>query len=194
MKYLSEIRFMIERQIKPVTLDNDDVLDWCNEANSDLGSNFNLPAPPEVITLNSTDIEYLLPEDLKIINRLRLQSVIDEGIDAEFKMNYRIYNGYLVLPRISWIVPDDLVVDYYKHLTTFTSIEDEIELEDRYATVYVFYGLMKYYEQPSSYELYGEQNARLRMQANQAKYTDMKNQLTSYQSLSNEPVVIEGRW
>lgn len=194
MKSLSDIRGMIERQIRPTTLDNTDVLDWCNEANSDFGSNFNLPAPSESIPLTSTDLEYLLPTDLKIINRLRLQSVIDEGIDAELKMNYRIYNGYLILPRISWIAPDDLVVDYYKHLTTFTEVEDEIELDDRYATVYVFYGLMKYYEQPESFALYGEVNARQRMQANQSKYESMKNTLTSYQMLSNEPVVIDGRW
>ena len=190
---LSNIRFKIESQIRPVSLDNADVVDWCNEANSDIGLNFNLPGSTS-IALTATDLQYQLPTDLKIINRLRLQSVIDEGIDAELQINYRIYNGYIILPRVTWIAPDDLVVDYYKHLTTFTDIDDLIELDDRYAPIYTFYGLMKYYELPETAERIGDQAATRKLQSNQVKYENMKNQLTAYQSLSNEPVVLDGRW
>lgn len=191
---LLNIRFLIERQIRPITLDNDDVLDWCNEANADIGMNFNLPAAPETIALTSTDLEYDLPTDLKIINRLRLQSVIDDGLDAELKINYRIYNRKIILPRVTWIAPDDLVVDYYKHLTTFTDVDDTIELDDRYAPIYTFYGLMKYYDLPETAERIGAQEAAKKMNANLVKYQNMKNQLTAYQSLSNEPVTLDGRW
>lgn len=93
---LLDIRFMLERQIRPSNIDNADFVIWCNEANDDIGINFNLPADPEVIELSTTTLEYTLPDDLKIINRLRLQSVIDSGLDAEFQINYRIYNGKLI--------------------------------------------------------------------------------------------------
>lgn len=191
---LSTIRFLIESQIRPVSLENADVINWCNEVNADIGLNFNIPAAAETIPLTATDLEYELPTDLKIINRLRLQSVIDEGIDAELQINYRIYNGYLILPRVTWIAPDDLVLDYYKHLTTFTAITENIELDDRYAPIYQFYGLMKFYELPETAERIGDQVALRKMQSNESKYNSMKKQLTSYQMLSNEPVIIDGRW
>lgn len=191
---LQTIKVQIERQIRPVSLANEDVVDWCNEANADIGLNFNLPAEPESIALTATDVQYALPADLKIINRLRLQSVIDEGIDAELQINYRIYNGNIILPRVIWIAPDDLVVDYYKHMTVFTDVDDEIELHDRYAPIYTFYGLVKYYELPETIERLGSQEANRQMTANLAKYQSMKGQLTAYQSLGNEPVVIDGRW
>lgn len=194
MTTLFDIRIKIEQQIRPTTLDNADIVTWANEVNADIGMNFNLPAEPALITLTSTDLEYALPDDLKIINRLRLQSVIDSGIDAELRMSYRIYNGKIILPRVSWLAPDTLVVDYYKHLTVFTDTDDEIELDDRYAPMYQFYGLMKYYESPEAMERFGEQSAQRKMQSSESKYNNMKMQLTAYQSLSNEPIVIEGRW
>jgi len=191
---LSQIRFKIESQIRPVSLDNDDVVDWCNESNADIGLNFNLPADSASISLTSTDLQYDLPADLKIINRLRLQSVIDEGVDAELQINYRIYNGKIILPRVLWIAPDELVVDYYKHMTVFSSVDDEIELDDRYAPIYIFYGLMKFYELPETVERIGTQEANRKLQTFAMRYQSMKSQLTAYQSLSNEPVVIDGRW
>lgn len=191
---LSDIRFLIESQIRPVSLENADVLNWCNEANADIGLNFNLPATPSSITLAANTLEYPLPANLKIINRLRLQSRINEGLDSELKINYRIYNGKIILPRVLWIVPDTLVVDYYKHLTTFTDIANTIELDDRYAPVYQFYGLMKFYELPETALRIGDQVALRKMQSNEVKYNSMKNQLTSYQMLSNEPVIIDRRW
>lgn len=191
-KTLSDIRFLIEREVK-ATLEDADVLNWSNQVNADIGMKINLPATT-TITLNTTDLQYALPADLKIINRLRLQSVIDEGLDREFQTNYRIYNGYIILPRVLWIAPDDLVVDYYKHLSTFSDIDDEIQLDDRYAPVYQFYGLMKYYDLPDVVAQLGAQTAMRKMQSSEVRYTGMKNQLTAYQSLSNEPVVLDGRW
>jgi hypothetical protein len=192
-KSLLDLRFIIENQTKPFSLDNEDVIIWGNEVNADIGLSINVPSS-ENIALNTTDLQYALPADLKIINRLQLQSVIDEGIDAEFGIDYRIYNGNIVFPHVIWIAPDALVVDYYKHLTTFTSITDEIELDDRYVPIYQFYGLMKFYEIPAVIEKIGDQAANRRMLSYERKYEDMKNKLTSYQMLSNEPVVIDGRW
>lgn len=192
-KSLIDIRFIIEKQIKPYTLDNEDVIIWGNEVNADIGMNINIPSSGD-ITLTTTNLQYALPTDLKIINRLQLQSVIDEGIDAEFGVKYRIYNGNIIFPHTLWIAPDTLVVDYYKHLTTFTTIEDLIELDDRYVPIYQFYGLMKFYEMPEVIEKMGEQAASRKMLSYEKKYEDIKNKLTAYQMLSNEPVIINGRW
>lgn len=190
---LLDIRFQTERQTRPTTLDNDDFLIWANEANADIGMNFDLPAST-TISLTTTDLEYALPSDLKIINRLRLQSVVDDGLDREFGIDYRIYNGTIIFPRTLWIAPDTVIVDYYKHFNVFTSIDDLIELDDRYAPLYMHYALMKYYDLPETTTLIGEQTALRKMQAAEARYRNMKVQLTAYQQLSNEPVTIQGRW
>jgi hypothetical protein len=193
MSTLHQIRFLIERQVKE-ELEDADVLNWCNEVNADIGTNINVPADAYSITLNTTDLEYALPANLKIINRLRLQSLIDQGIDAEIVCNYRIYNGNLILPRVLWIAPDELVVDYYKHLTYFTDIMDDIDIPDRLQTVYTFYGFMKYYGMPSIVANMGELSSR-RMADNYAgMYANMRNQVISYYSLSDEPTVVDGGW
>lgn len=190
---LTDIRYLIEREVKD-TIENEDVINWCNQVNADIGTNINIPATASSIALNSTDLEYALPSDLKIINRLRLQSVIDEGIDRELLTPYRIYNGYLILPRVFWLAPDTLMLDYYKHLTNFTSISDNIDLPDRLNTVYSFYGFMKYYKQPNVMQKMGEPSARKQAETAERMYLNMKDQVISYYSLGNEPVVVDRRW
>ncbi len=176
---LSDIRFQIERNVK-ASCENEDVINWCNYVNSDVGMAINIPsASPAEITLTTTDLAYTLPADLKIINRLRLQSSIDEGIDAEFIVSYRIYNGQIVLPRYLWIAPDTLIIDYYKHMTLFTDIEDEIDIDDRFAPLYTFYGIAKTKGHEPTQDV---------------GYLNMKTQLLAYYSLRIEPVVIQGRW
>ncbi|CAM4097651.1 hypothetical protein L1N85_10690 [Paenibacillus alkaliterrae] len=192
-KTLEDIRFLIEQEVK-TPIENQDVINWCNQVNADIGMNINIPATPSSIALTATALEYTLPTNLKIINRLRLQSIINEGIDTEFGVNYRIYNGKIIFPRTLWIAPDTLVVDYYKHLTTFTLITNAIELDDRYYPIYQFYGLLKYYRQPSVVSQLGEAHARRESETNERLYNGMKNQLTAYQMLGNEPVVIDSRW
>jgi len=176
---LSDIRFMIERNVK-TTLEDADVVNWCNYVNTDVGMGINIPADPaESIVLTTTDLEYALPVNLKIINRLRLQSVIDQGLDAELRVNYRIYNGNIILPRVCWMAPDTLVIDYYKHMTYFTEIEDVIDIDDRFTPLYTFYGISV-----------AKGNDPLVDPA----YLNVKRQVLAYYSLSNEPIVVEGRW
>lgn len=176
---LSDIRFKIERNVK-LTLEDADVINWCNYVNTDVGMGINIPAdPPASITLTTTDLEYALPATLKIINRLRLQSVIDQGLDAELRINYRIYNGNIILPRVLWIAPDTLVVDYYKHMTYFTSEDDEIDIADRFTPLYTFYGIaVSKGSDPLA----------------DPSYLNVKKQVLAYYALSNEPITIDGRW
>jgi hypothetical protein len=190
---LSDIRFLIERQVK-YAIEDADVLNWSNEVNADIGTNINIPADPLEITLTTTDLEYTLPDDLKLINRLRLQSDINQMIDTDLLIDYRIYSGKIILPRILWIAPDTLVVDYYKHLTLFETIFDEIDLPDRLRTVYTFYGFSKYYQQPDVIARVGENQARANQQNYAQMYEGMKINVISYYSLSDEPVIIDRMW
>lgn len=192
MSTLSDIRFLIEQQIKE-TIEDYDVINWSNEVNAELGTGINIPSDPAEIVL-STNLEYILPEDLKIINRLRLKSIVDQGLDNEFCTPYRIYNGKLVLPRVLWIIPDTLIVDYYKHMKHFETIYDEIELPDRLRTVYTFYGFMKYYQNPLVINRVGENQARANSQRYENMYQNMKNQVIAYYSLGDEPITVDRMW
>lgn len=175
---LSEIRFLIERNLSdlPVTITNDDMIIWANEVNMDVGINIDIPADPQTITLDTSTLAYDLNANLKIINRLRLQSDIDAGDDISLTMNYRIYNGQIIIPTVFWVAPDNLIVDYYKHMTYFSAITESIDIPDRFTPLYTFY-VIKHFK--PDYE---------------ARYQAMKDQVVSYYSLSNEPVVIESRW
>lgn len=191
---LSDIRFLIEREVKD-SIENEDVVSWCNQVNADIGTNINIPAnTPLTIALTPTDLQYSLTADLKIINRLRLQSVLDQGIDTELAANYRIYNGKIIFPRTFWSAPDTLLVDYYKHMTYFADISDVIDLPDRLNTVYTFYGLIKYYKQPTVLQRMGEAQARKEAETAERMYFGMKDQVVSYFSLGDEPVVVNRRW
>jgi hypothetical protein len=171
---LSAIRFLIEQQSEPTT--NEDVIIWCNEVNMDVGMNIDIPATPQTIVLDVNTLNYPLSANLKIINRLRLQSDITAGIDLSLNIKYRIYNGEIIIPNVFWVAPDSLVVDYYKHMSYFTAITEAIDIADRFTPLYTFYGLSK-----SKPEF-------------EPKYQMMKDQVVSYYSLGNEPVTIESRW
>ena len=193
MATLLDLRYIIEKQVKD-TIENQEMVNWANEVNADIGTNVNIPADAVSITLTPTDLEYTLPAELKVINRLRLQSWIDQHLDIDFTTPYRIYNGKIILPRILWIAPDELVVDYYKHLTYFQTESDVIDIPDRLSTVYTFYGFWKYYNMPEVLVKMGETQARKMAEMYLNMYNNMKNQVISYYSLSDEPTTVEGMW
>ncbi|CAH1205624.1 hypothetical protein PAECIP111893_02381 [Paenibacillus plantiphilus] len=194
MATLVDIRYLTEQDIKS-DLENTDIVNWSNEVNMDIGNNIEIPsAAPANIVLTSTDLEYSLPIDLKIINRMRLQSDIDQGYDRNIELGYRIYNGEIVLPRVFWLAPDTLVVDYFKHMTYFANVTESIDIADRFTPLYKFYYLWRYYESPFALERFGAQEAKRKAEMMQAGYMNIKNQVVAYYSLGNEPVVIEGRW
>src|SRR5690554_1097468 len=95
---LSDIRFIIERQAGPI--DDSWLIHTCNDAQAEFSLNINIQ-DTDTIALTVTDIEYTLPTELKIINRLWLSSDFDAGIDKEFKWNYRTYNGKIIF-RQPW--------------------------------------------------------------------------------------------
>lgn len=188
---LSAIRFMIERSVKD-SIENEDVMMGANEVNADIGTSINIPAS-EQIYVNTLDIEYDEPENVKVINRLSLQSDRDNGQDREFTGKYRRYTGKLIFPA-PFRQDDILNVDFYRQMKYFDDISDTIDLEDRYAPLYVSYGVMKYYKLPTVMARLGEAQARQEAQLAQGQYVNMKQQVTSLYSLANDPVVIQERW
>lgn len=197
---LSEIKYILQRELQDSSIDNETVIIWCNNANSEFGTSLNIPSTttisvPSVIggILTTTDLSYSLPIDLKLINRLSLASDINNGIDREFQGSYRIYNGEIIF-YTPFTQPDILNVDYYKQLKYFTAITDAIDIDDRYNTIYTAYGKMQYYGLPSTIERIGAQLANRKYQDAQIMYSNMKNAVTQQYALSIEPTVINSRW
>lgn len=189
---ISDIKFLLQRELQDSTIDNETVVIWCNNANSDFGLNLNIPATATIAVI-TTDLSYALPTDLKIINRLSFQSDIDNGVDREFQGSYRIYNGQIIFPSY-FTQADTLNVDYYKQMTHFTSGADNIDINDRYNTIYTAYGKMQYYDLPSTIERLGAQVAARKHQDAQVTYQNMKNAVTQQYALNNEPTTINARW
>lgn len=189
---LSDIQFILQRELQDSTIDAETVIIWCNNASSDFAVNLNIPTS-STIAITTTAISYTLPADLKVINRLSLQSNIASGIDAEFKIPYRIYNGLIIFPT-KFTQSDTLNMDYYKQMTYFTATTDAIDIEDRYNTIYTAYGKMQYYGLPSTIERLGAQIANRKMQDNQGMYQTMKNAVIQQYLLKNEPYTVEERW
>ena len=189
---ISDIKFLLQRELQDSTIDNETVIIWCNNANSDFGLNLNIPTT-STIAIITTDLSYALPTDMKIINRLSFQSDIDEGLDREFKGPYRIYNGNIIFPTY-FTQTDTLNVDYYKQMTHFTSGADNIDINDRYNTIYTAYGKMQYYDLPSTIERLGAQVATRKHQDAQVTYQNIKNAVTQQYALNNEPTTINARW
>lgn len=188
---LETIRFIIERSVRD-TLDSDWVIDRCNDAQSEFSLNINIPAT-STITLTTTGLQYTLPADLKIINRLWLQSDYDNGIDKEFKWPYRIYNGKIIFQQ-PWIQTDTLNVDYYRNMKYFSVITDTIDIADRFTPLYTSYGQREYYNIPTVKERLGEAISRKEWEKHNARYNAIATQIVSYYSIQNEPVTVDERW
>lgn len=190
-KTITDIRFTVERETGQ--LENETVLNWCNDANMDFGTVLNVPGTTYQIALTTTDLDYALPTDLKEINRLWLQSDYDEGIDRELRVRYRIYNGRIYFP-VPFPTTDKLNIDYYKFLKTFVLMTDVIDFDDRYMTVYTSYCTMRYYMLSSTQATIGEPTARRNYERSFAAHQNAKNQVIQNYSFTNPDLTVKERW
>jgi hypothetical protein len=191
---LQQIRGNLEREIE-VQFDNETIIVWCNNANIDFGVNLNIPAS-STIAITTTGLSYPLPANLKVINRLSLQSDVDMGIDREFKGPYRIYNGQIIFPTY-FTETDTLNVDYYKQMTYFTSITDPIDIDDRFITIYTYYCKAMYYNERKAVTGTSIRDIRMAMLSAQSimnMYNTIKRQVIQEYSFRNEPTTILERW
>lgn len=180
---LSQIRFIIERNAGQV--ENDLVINWCNEAQSELIMLIEIPTS-STIAITTSVLSYAEPANIKRINRLWLQSERTAGIDRDISMGYRRYGGFIVFETL-FGQADTLNVEYYKHFTYFTDVDDVIDLEDRYTTLYTSYGQAQYYDIPSVIERLGDQAARRQYDKHYARYLTIKDQIAAQYTLETQP-------
>lgn len=191
MATLEEIRAVVEKETGP--LENEWIVNWCNDCNADIESLIFIPSTTYQITINTTDTEYPLPADLKEINRLWLQSDFDNGINRELKVDYRIYGGKIQFPRPFPFV-DTLNVDYYKYLTVFSDITDSIELHDRFVPLYTSYCVGRYYALFKTQQEIGELMARRNYERAAVAYNSTKMQVVQTYGFTNPDLSIRERW
>lgn len=182
---------MIERYVG-TPLENEWVIQVCNDAQSEFALNVNIQDTDQ-ITLTTTDLNYTLPAELKIINRLWLQSDYDAGIDKEFKWPYRTYAGDIIFTQ-AWRQADTLNIDYYRNMLFFTAVEDEIDLQDRFASLYVAYGIREYYDLPTTKAALTDSKALREWEKHNSRYLNIRTQVQSYYNIQNEPVSVNERW
>ncbi|WP_138752762.1 hypothetical protein [Paenibacillus sinopodophylli] len=189
---LGDIRSVVIRETGMTVIEHESIINWCNDANMDIGVALNVPATTFQIALTTTDLSYALPVDAKEINRLWLESDIDAGINRDLSVNYRIYNGLIEFP-IAFPTLDTLNIDYYKILTYFTTETDVIDFPDRYITIYTSYCKMRYYELFSTQEKLG-QVATLNYDRSAQIYQSTKRQIIQNYSFTNPDLTIKERW
>jgi hypothetical protein len=187
---LSKIRFMIERNAGPV--EDELVVNWCNDAQSELIMLIEIPTS-STIDVNTKDLAYTEPTNIKRINRLWLQSERDSGIDRDISKGYRRYGGNIIFERL-FGQADTLNVEYYKHFTYFTLITQSIDLEDRYTPLYTSYGQAQYYDMPSVIERLGDQSAMRQYDKHYARYLNIKDQISAQYTLETQPSTFKEVW
>jgi hypothetical protein len=188
---LIDIRYILERELSD-SIDNDTIIHWMNEGQSDFGLSLYISAPTVQIPVNTTDLSFLLPVDLKQIHRLSLQSDASEGKDQEYKGKYRIFNGKIIFPT-PFYSADTLLLDYYKTMKFFVSIDAVIDIADRFTSIYTAYGKMRYYLLPRVAKQLGAQ-ARQMVEIYQSNYLMLKKQVNQEYALQNPYLEVEERW
>jgi len=188
---LLDIRFMVEREFQ-TSLENESIVIWCNNAQSDFGATINVPATSTISAL-TTQLTYALPTNLKIITRLWSLTDYNNGIDAPIEDKYRIFNGNIIFPGY-FRQAFTLNVDYYKLLTYFTDTSNLIDIDDRYATIYTYYCKAMYFQMPSVIASIGDNAALNKYNSAMAGYESIKDQVFQQYLFRNEPSVISERW
>jgi hypothetical protein len=191
---ISDIRFNVERETGE-QFEDELILSWCNNAQSDFGAGLNVPAT-ETIAANTTKLTYPLPADLKVITRLWSQTDYDNGIDAPLSDSYRIFNGNIIFPSY-FRDAFTLNVDYYKSLKYFTAATDAIDIDDRFISIYTYYCKAMYYMERKTIQGSSIRDIRMAMLAAQSiltMYNTIKASVISQYLFRNEPSTVNERW
>lgn len=173
---LADIKTIVEENIED-QLKDANIVNWSNMAQNDFQSRVFVPgSTTQAIT--TTALSYTLsPTTIREIRRLRLQSDIDNKFNRTYNPVYTFYNGVLEVPA-PFPSADTLVIDYYKSLTYFTDIEDEIDLADQFSPLYTSYIEMMYFRLPSSFTRIGQTMAELRYNESKETYAVTKKMVT----------------
>lgn len=191
---LSDIRDTVSQELG-VNFENETIILWCNNAQSDFGASLNVPET-STIAVTQTQLTYPLPTDLKVITRLWSQTDYANGIDSPLQANYRIFNGNIIF-QTYFRQADTINVDYYKLLTYFTSIDNPIDIDDRYITIYTYYCQSMYYAKQKSIQGTSIRDIRIAMLSAQSimgMYNSVKAQVIQQYLFRNEPSEVAERW
>lgn len=191
---ISDIRYRLERETE-VTFDDETILLWCNDAQTDFAADINVPATA-TIAINTTSLTYPLPVDLKIITRLWSQTDYNNGIDTPLSAEYRIFNGNIIFPTY-FREAFTLNIDYYKTLKYFSAITDAIDIDDKFVTIYTYYCKAMYYAERKAIQGTSIRDIRIAMLSAQSimgMYTSVKKQVIQQYSYRNEPSTVNERW
>lgn len=188
---LSDIRYQVEKSVKD-ELDPIDVINWCNDAQSELLLMVELP-DTGTIAVNTSDIAYAEPANIKRINRMWLTSERDHGLDRDISKAHRRYAGKIIF-ETRFGRDDTLNVDFYKHLTHFTTITDPIDLEDRYATLYTSYVQAQYYDLPKVIERMTPQQAQRQYDKHYQRHLIIKEAISAQFVMNTQPSTIKEAW
>lgn len=189
---ISQIKFILQRELQDSNIDSETVIIWCNNAQGDFGATINVP-DTDTIAITTTELTYALPINLKIITRLWSQTDYDNGIDRELTDHYRIFNGNIIFPTY-FREAFTLNVDYYKLLTHFALDTDAIDIDDRYSPIYSYYGKAMYYKLPQVIEKVGVNQAATMSQTAMNGYNNIRSQVFQQYLFRNEPSVVNERW
>lgn len=180
---LEDIRFKVERDIQD-QLDNDSIIDWANVAQNEFMLRITLAASL-TLAIDTTTISYdLSAYAIREFRRFRLQSDIDNGINRNYYPVYTFYDGNFEVPS-AFPAADSLLIDYYGNLQFFTSITDEIELDDRFYPLYTTFIKMMYYQLPSVTEKLGAERSDMRLSSNKSMHDMAKKQVSDHYLISN---------
>lgn len=188
---LTDIRYAVEKATKD-ELDPLDVIAWCNDAQSELMIMVELPST-DPIAVNTTDVAYNEPADIKRINRLWLTSERNQGVDRDIPKSYRRYGGQIIF-ETPFGQEDTLNVDFYKHLKHFTAVTDTIDLEDRYASLYTSYVQAQYYDLPHVIASMGEAQAKRQYEKHYGRHATIKDAIATQFTLQTQPSTIKEAW
>lgn len=174
---LSDIRFLVEAEVGN-QIDNQLVIQWCNLAQADFMLRIFIPSST-TITLDTTTLSYPLPATYRETRRFRLQSDLDNGFNRNYYPVHTIYNGNFEVP-VPFSAVDDLLIDYYAYLTTFSTISDVIDLEDRFAPLYTSYVKSQFYRLPLAKQQIGDNEAKRAYDIEFNVYLNMKKQVSDF--------------
>lgn len=181
MTTLSDIRYICERNVEG-TLDNDQVVNWCNLANSEFNLRLFIPGST-TLDVTTSDLTYTLSTSIRQIRRIRSQTDLNNGINREIYPVYTFYNGKFEVPT-AFSTADTLLIDYYAYLTVFTDIANNIDLADRYKEFYTSYVEMKYHMLPSVHEKLGSL-ADIKYQSASTLHAIIRKQVADFYVIDN---------
>lgn len=188
---LEQIRFDIERAVKS-SVEDDEVINWSNDAQTELMMIVDLPSTLAV-AVNTTDLVYAAAIEVKRINRLWLTSERNAGVDRDISKAYRLYNGSIIFES-RFGQADTLNIDYYRHLKYFTAITDEIDVEDRFKSLYTSYGIAQYYDNPQTIDKIGTQQANRQYDKHYGRHITIRDQIAAQYVMQSQPSTIKEAW